>query len=232
VIEIGAGRGALTEELLSRFRSVRALEVDVALAAGLARRLGQPPGLEVIRGDALTVDLRKLTGDERWLIAGNLPYSVGTPIVRRVMSRPDLFPAAVVMVQLEVAERLVAGPGTSARGLLTVERELSADAELLFVVRPSSFTPPPAVVSAVVRLVMRPPAASPAVAARALKLAAVAFQHRRKKLRNALEPIRETLNVAAALAAAGLSGDERAQEVPLEGWLSVASTAERRQEAG
>lgn len=226
VVEIGAGRGALTLELLPRFRQVRALEVDASLAAGLARRLGRPPGLEVIRDDALSVDLEGLTDCEKWLLTGNLPYSVGTPILRRVMARPDLFPVAVVMVQLEVAERLVASPGASARGLLTVERELHADAEMLFTVSPASFMPRPAVVSAVVRLTLHAPPARPAVAARALRLASVAFQHRRKKLRNSLGLAGEDLDLAATLAAAGLSGDERAQEVSLQGWLSMACVGE------
>ena len=120
-IEIGPGRGALTEPLLDRFDRVRALELDEPLVAPLEERFGDG-GLEVIHADALTVDLSEVAGDEApWQLASNLPYSVGTAILRRLMPRHDLFTRLVVMLQREVALRVVAEPGDGNHGLMALE---------------------------------------------------------------------------------------------------------------
>ena len=222
VIEIGPGRGALTRPLLARFPIVRAVELDDALAGALGRALGHPPGLEVRHGDAVTADLDELAGGGLWSLAGNLPYSVATPIIRRVVRRGDLFGEAVVMVQLEVAQRLTARPGGGGRGLLTVEVEACADAELLFGVPARCFSPPPRVASAVVRLRLRPPAALPGRLDGALRIAAAAFTHRRKKLANALVDVVPEGGAAAVLTAAGIDPNRRAEELDLAEWLALA----------
>jgi 16S rRNA (adenine1518-N6/adenine1519-N6)-dimethyltransferase len=222
VIEIGPGQGALTGLLLERFPRVRAVELDPRLAASLAGRLGGPAGLEVVTADALTVDLDQLTGGERWSVAGNLPYSVGTPIIRRLIERHEVVAAVVVMVQLEVARRLVAGPGDPDRGFLSVLTEMHGGAELLFSVPPSCFNPPPRVTSAVVRMAPRAAAAPPEVVSRALALAADGFSHRRKKLLNALPIAAARGDLAASLPAVGLDAAMRPQEVPVAGWLALA----------
>jgi 16S rRNA (adenine1518-N6/adenine1519-N6)-dimethyltransferase len=223
VIEIGPGRGALTRPLLARFPSVRALELDDALARALPRALGSPEGLEVIAGDAVTADLDELAAGGPWSLAGNLPYSVGTPIVRRVIRRGDLFADVVVMVQLEVAERLTAGPGGRGRGLLSVEVEAYAAAELLLGVPARCFAPPPRVASAVVRLRPRPLAALPRGLDAALSLAGAAFTHRRKTLPNALAGVAPAAALAAALAVAGIEPRRRAEELALAEWLALAA---------
>jgi len=227
VLEIGPGRGALTAHLVRRFERVLAVEVDATLAYRLAANLKAPAGLEVVRGDARTVDLDALTGGEQWLVAGNLPYAVATPIMRRVLTRGDRFPVAVFMVQREVAQRLVAPPGTRDRGLLTLEVELAARSELLFTVPPRCFAPPPEVTSAVVRLTMRPSEVVTADCARVLTLAAAAFTHRRKKLPNALAAVVPATLVAAALAAAGVSTDVRPEDLDLDTWLALAAALPR-----
>jgi 16S rRNA (adenine1518-N6/adenine1519-N6)-dimethyltransferase len=221
VLEIGAGRGALTRPLLARFDRVRALELDARLAAGLARRLGNAASLEVIEADALTADLDAVAGDGPWQVAANLPYSVGTAILRRLLPRHDLFTTLVVMLQREVALRLVAPPGDRERGVLTLEAEAWAHAELLFTVPPRCFDPPPRVTSAVVRLALRRPQAEAVHVARALALAAAAFTHRRKQLANALGGLLGPA-LDGCLQAAGVAASARPQELPLAAWLTLA----------
>lgn len=202
---------------------VRAVELDPRLAADLAGRLGRPAGLEVVTADALTVDLDQLAGGERWSVAGNLPYSVGTPIIRRLIERHEVVAAVVVMVQLEVARRLVAGPGDPDRGFLSVVTEMYGGAELLFSVPASCFSPPPRVTSAVVRVEPMAALAPPEVVSRALALAADGFSHRRKKLLNALPGTATRDDLAARLVGVGLDAAMRPQEVPVAGWLALAT---------
>ena len=221
VLEIGPGRGALTRPLLERLGTVRCIELDDRLAAALPSLLGNPPGLEVRCGDALAEDLDTLAGGGPWQVAGNLPYSVATPVVRRLLPRRDLFTRLVVMVQLEVAQRLVALPGGGERGLLTLEAEAYARGELLFTVPPGRFSPPPKVMSGVVRLELRAPAVAPEVLDRALALASAAFSHRRKKLANALGG-RVGGEAATACAAAGVDPGARPQDLDLTSWLARA----------
>jgi 16S rRNA (adenine1518-N6/adenine1519-N6)-dimethyltransferase len=230
VLEIGPGRGALTRELVRRYPRVLAIEVDARLAAALPARLGASGQLEVVTADALLVDLVALCGEVPWLAAGNLPYSVATPLLRRFLEAGERFSAAVFMVQQEVAERLVAPPGASDRGLLTLEVEARARAELLFRVPPRCFQPRPKVVSAVVRLTPVQGGTTPPETGHALDVAAKAFQHRRKTIVNALAATYPRELVAAALAGAGLAATARAQELSLAQWQLLAAalpTAER-----
>jgi 16S rRNA (adenine1518-N6/adenine1519-N6)-dimethyltransferase len=222
VLEIGPGKGDLTRPLLDRFGTVRAVELDARLAHALPRRLGDPANLEVRHGDGLVLDLDELADGGPWQVAANLPYSVGTPILRRLLPRYDLFTVLVVMLQLEVARRLVAPPGGPGRGLLTLEAESHSRAELLFTVPPRCFSPPPRVTSAVVRLALRTPSAPAATVERALELASAAFTHRRKKLVNALASIASPDAVATAVVAAGADSDLRPQDPPLSLWLALA----------
>ena len=218
VLEIGPGRGALTRPLVERFATVRAVELDGALAAGLART----ERLEVRHADALTADLDELAGGGPWQVAANLPYSVGTAIVRRLLPRHDLFTALVVMVQHEVALRMVAPPGGRDRGLLTLEAEAWGRASLLFTVPPERFAPPPKVNSAVLRIELRPPHVPVAAIARALALAAVAFAQRRKKIANALAAVAVAEELAAAVRSAGVDPGARPQELGMEAWFALA----------
>ncbi len=223
VLEIGPGRGALTAPLLERFAHVRALELDPDLAASLPARLGRPEGLEVVTGDALDVDLDEAGAGGPWLLAANLPYSVGTAILRRLLVRPELFPVIVVMVQHEVASRLLAPAGSPDRGALSVEVEARATGELLFRVPPRAFAPPPRVESAVVRLRPHPAGAEAGAVEAALRLAREAFTHRRKKLVNALSAVGDAPALVAALERAGVDPGARPQTLGLREWLALAA---------
>ncbi len=176
VVEIGPGKGALTQYLLSRAQHVVAIELDPALAAFVAQRF---PALEVVRGDALKVDLT------RWPqapVAGNLPYYVATPIISRVVR---LGVPSVFLIQKEVAERIAAQPGGKEYGYFSVEIQLFAEAKLIFTVKPGAFRPPPLVESAVIQLT--PKAAPEGIDVdRFLLFASRAFRQRRKTLRNNL----------------------------------------------
>ena len=223
VQEIGPGRGALTDLLLTRFATVRAVEGDPVLAAGLERRLAAS-GLQVRLGDALHDPLDELLGGAaRWQVAANLPYSVGTAIVRRLMPRADRLTRLVVMLQRELARRLVARPGERGHGLLALERAAWADAWIAFEVPPSCFRPRPRVVSAV--LVLEPRAATEPLLEDALRVAGSALTRPRKMLANAVRPLYER----GELEAVGLDPEARPGTVPLEGWLAL---VRRRRPAG
>lgn len=153
VIEIGPGRGALTEALLSRAGRVIAIEVDRDLVPILRTRWADDPRLQVVEGDVLEQSLGALAGGP-YLLAGNVPYNITTPILFHALTRPR--PArAVYLVQLEVAQRAAAAPGDEAYGALSVNLQAVAQVELLFRVPAGAFTPPPKVESAVIRVTPR-----------------------------------------------------------------------------
>ena len=147
VIEIGPGRGALTEKLLGRAARVVAIEIDATLVEHLRSRFAGEPRLEIVHADVLDTDL------SRWgraPVAGNLPYYITSPILEKA-ARLDI-PRAVFLIQKEVAERLIAQPRHREYGYLTLQTALFADTRLLFEVKPGAFHPPPQVDSAVVLL--------------------------------------------------------------------------------
>jgi 16S rRNA (adenine1518-N6/adenine1519-N6)-dimethyltransferase len=184
VIEIGPGRGALTEKLLKRAERVVAIEVDPYLAEHLRTRFETEPRLEVVQGDVLETDL---TQWGRGPVAGNLPYYITSPILEKVATLD--VPRGVFLMQKEVAERLVAKPGDSAYGFLTVHIALFADTRLRFEVKPAAFHPPPKVDSAVVSLDPRRRDVGITDTAAFLKFIGQCFRYKRKTLRNNLADI-------------------------------------------
>ncbi len=221
VLEIGPGRGALTAPLLERFGRVVALELDPALVPGLRERFGGA-GLDIHHGDALTDDLTPLLGGDRpWQLASNLPYAVGTAILRRLMPRHDLFSRLVVMLQREVAYRVVARPGDRAHGLMALERAAWAEADVAFHVSPHAFRPRPKVTSTVLVLRPHPPVVDPALLARALGIASAALTRPRKTLANALRPRFD----ADAVRGAGLDPQRRPGTLELGEWCRLAEAA-------
>ena len=177
VVEIGPGRGALTERLLERADRVVAVELDPSLVAHLRDRW---PALEVIECNALETDL------SQWgegVLAGNLPYYIATPIISNYVRKPGVLRHGVFLIQKEVAERITAKPGTRDYGYLSVECQLLAKAEYLFSVPPGAFRPPPKVDSAVIRLTPRTELAVTDPDA-FLRFVSVCFRQKRKMLRN------------------------------------------------
>jgi 16S rRNA (adenine1518-N6/adenine1519-N6)-dimethyltransferase len=150
VLEIGPGRGALTELLLARAGRVVAVEIDRALAELLRTRWGSDPRFTLVERDVLQVPLAEVAGDD-FVLAGNVPYYITTPILFHALRRPRAR-RAVYLVQKEVAERVVAPPGGKAYGALSVNVQALARGELLFRVPPGAFSPPPKVDSAVLRV--------------------------------------------------------------------------------
>lgn len=184
VIEIGPGRGALTEFLLDRADRVVAIEIDGGLAGALTTRFRGQERLQVVQADVLETRL------EQWgpaVVAGNLPYYITSPILERIFAMGPLLRRAVILVQEEVARRLTAQPGSRAYGYLTVQTSLFTRPEILFTIPPSAFRPAPKVRSAAVRLTPRPASGS-VEHARFLKFASRCFRQKRKTLRNNLAP--------------------------------------------
>jgi 16S rRNA (adenine1518-N6/adenine1519-N6)-dimethyltransferase len=186
VVEIGPGKGALTEALLERADKVVAIEVDPHLVHYLHQKFRDPieqGRLEVIEGDVLKTDFSGA------VIVGNLPYYITSPILEKVFALPD-WTRAVFMMQAEVAERLAAKPGTRDFGYLTVQTQVYAEPKILFSVPRDAFRPPPKVESAVVGLERRrhPEVEDPVSF---LKFASLCFRHKRKTLRNNLAPLYE-----------------------------------------
>ena len=218
VLEIGPGHGALTEPLVERFDRVLALELDGNLVQPLKERFA-PLGVDVRHADALKEDLDDLVGDVgRWQVASNLPYSVGTAILRRLLPRHDLFERLVVMLQREVAHRVVARPGGKGHGLLALEREAHGDARLVFDVDPRSFKPRPKIMSSVLVIDLEPPRFDAGALRDGLALAARALTLPRKMLSNSLG--REIAD--STFERADLEPSMRPGMVTLEGWVRLA----------
>lgn len=201
LVEIGPGRGALTERLIGRSRTLDAVEIDRDLAALLRQRWGQAPGFELHAGDALDFDFAALARrrEARLRVIGNLPYNISTPLLFHVAAAHEHIDDMHVMLQKEVIDRIVAAPGSSDYGRLTVMLAPWIEAHKLFDVGPGAFTPAPRVWSAVARLAIRRNPAFEVPRAYAQTVSA-AFSQRRKTLRNALRSLLD----AEAIAAAGI----------------------------
>lgn len=228
VLEIGPGPGGLTRGLLSEgARRVLAVEKDTRCLPALQEIADAYPGqLEVINGDALEIDpLQHLTPPVR--IAANLPYNVGTELLVRWLTPqewPPFWQSLTLMFQREVAERIVAQPGSKAYGRLAILAQWRADARIVLSLPPGAFTPPPKVSSAVVHLTALPEPRFPADAAILSRVVAAAFNQRRKMLRAALKSV--SPNIETHLKAAGIAPTERAEQVSLEAFCALARELE------
>jgi 16S rRNA (adenine1518-N6/adenine1519-N6)-dimethyltransferase len=227
-IEIGPGRGALTLPLATRVADLVAVELDRDLAAHLSATTGPP--IRVVTADFLDVDVRSLVtspaaGPVR--VVGNLPYNVSAPILFKLFAASaggQLLSDATVMLQKEVADRLVAAPNTSEYGVLSVYAALYADVTRLLTLPPGAFRPPPKVTSAVVRLRFRPPQVDIGQAPVFDDLVRGSFAHRRKKLLNALHFVADRLSQdpAALIGRAGLDPGRRPGELTLTDFAALA----------
>lgn len=230
VLEIGPGPGGLTRGLLAEgARKVLAVEKDARCLPALAEIAAAYPGrLEVIHGDALNIDpLAHLTPPIR--VAANLPYNIGTELLVRWLTPgdwPPFWESLTLMFQREVAERIVAQPGSKAYGRLALLAQWRADARIVMSLPPEAFTPPPKVSSAVVHLTALPEPRYPADPAILSRVVAAAFNQRRKMLRASLKGVAP--DIADILVEAGIEPTERAEQVPLERFCALTRLLEQR----
>lgn len=238
VVEIGPGRGALTEILVQKAGRVIAIELDRMLATQLRIKYSRYPNVEVLEGDILAIDFRTVLhrtigplGDlrpekpERARLLGNLPYYITSDILLHLFEFHDQFDVIVIMVQREVAERIAARPGSRDYGLLSATAQLYTQVEKLFNLPPGAFAPPPKVHSSVLRLRVAPRFAelgvSPPEFIEFLKLA---FAMKRKTLLNNLKKRYTEEQVRNALKQGGIRADVRAEALSVEDSAAIFRT--------
>jgi 16S rRNA (adenine1518-N6/adenine1519-N6)-dimethyltransferase len=228
VLEIGPGQGTLTRALLGRGMRVIAIEKDRRLAEQL--RIGDfgSRSAQIVQGDALRLDWHTLIPQHsirnpQWKVVGNIPYHITTPLIDKALTAP-LPERVVFLVQEEVADRIVAPPGSKTYGALSVGVQVVARAEKLFTVKPGSFRPPPRVHSALVRLrPVREPLVDQKEIPRMRQFVTACFGLRRKQLRNVLRSVtgRSAAVVAAGLATLGLDPQARPETLPPEDFVRL-----------
>lgn len=221
VIEVGPGPGGLTRALLEAGAArVAAIEMDPRCIAALASLVAAADGrLSLIQGDARAIDPSSLVPPPRRIVA-NLPYNVATPLLIGWLRQAGQFESMTLMFQREVAERIVAAPGSPAYGRLAVLAQVCSEARLVMQLPPGAFVPPPKVASSVVRLDPHPVQPAPALLAALESVTAAAFGQRRKMLRGALRAI--VADPHSLLAAAGIAPDRRAETLTLAEFLRLA----------
>jgi 16S rRNA (adenine1518-N6/adenine1519-N6)-dimethyltransferase len=234
VVEIGSGPGGLTRALLALDAArVIAVERDARAITALQEIAGHYPGrVEIVAADALSFDPRAFLGSSLARIVANLPYNIATALLVSWVATepwPPWYDAAILMFQREVAERIVAAPGTKAYGRLSILVQWRCEARILFDVNPSAFVPPPKVTSSLLRLVpRREPLACDRRCLEAVTQAA--FGQRRKMLRQSLRSL--GADVTALLGGAGLDPTARAEDVPVAGFVSLARALAAQRDLG
>ncbi|NQV97600.1 MAG: 16S rRNA (adenine(1518)-N(6)/adenine(1519)-N(6))-dimethyltransferase RsmA [Acidimicrobiaceae bacterium] len=216
VLEIGAGLGSLTLALAETGAQIVAVEIDNGLVEVLRETTSSLANVEVIHADALQLDWRPLLAkSQHWQVVANLPYNVATPIIAEILDRVAQVSHLLVMVQREVAERLVASVGSPAYGAVSVKINYWATAQIIADVPASVFYPQPRVESALVDIHRRSePGVSGVVASELFALVRAGFSKRRKMLRRALNGIATPENFATAQVAP----EARAEELDLQAW--------------
>lgn len=233
VVEIGPGPGGLTRALLALgARRVVAIERDQRAVAALEEIAARYPGrLDIVAGDALLIDPRDQLGPERARVVANLPYNIATALLVNwltVEPWPPWYDSLLLMFQREVAERIVAAPGSKSYGRLSVLAGWRTEAKMLFDVARSAFVPPPKVTSSIVRLTPRqePLSCDSKVLQRVTE---AAFGQRRKMLRQSLKTL--GVDAMALLTEAGIEPTARAEEIPVDGFVALANIFSARAKA-
>jgi 16S rRNA (adenine1518-N6/adenine1519-N6)-dimethyltransferase len=230
VLEIGPGKGALTQALARRAKRLIAVELDRMLSTELRFKYRLQPQVEIIEADVLKLDFRTVLNrtigplnDLRPLkpsparVVGNLPYYITSDILLRLFEFHDQFDVIVIMVQREVADRIAAAPGSRDYGLLSATAQLYAKVEKLFTLPPEAFAPPPKVHSTVLRLTMAPRFAELEIKpAEFIGFLKTAFAMKRKTLLNNLKKDYSEELVRSTLRETGIRSDVRAEALPLE----------------
>ena len=226
VLEVGPGPGVLTAKLAERARSVTAVEIDERMVAVLRDTLAGRDNVRIVRADALAVDLFAAGERRPTRIVANVPYQITTPLLERFIGDERRPPLVVVLVQEEVARRMVATASSGKeRGFLSVFVQSFADAKIVRRVPPSAFRPAPKVSSAVVALRTHArPAFAPLDRTAFLRFVSDVFRHRRKQLRGALghEAGVTPDRAVAALRECGIEPRRRAEELTLDEWVALA----------
>ena len=231
VLEVGPGLGGLTRAVAAVAGRVLAVEVDPALAGVLrAETVSDLENVRILRADFLSLDLPHVLpeslGSPPYVVVANIPYSITTPLIGRLLEHAGLFSRAVLMVQREVAERITAAPGTSDYGSLTLYVNLYAQAKRIALVSKKAFVPAPEVDSAIIRLDLRPSALFPETTpSRYLSVVHASFQQRRKNLGNSLTgpPLNWTREQAQkALYEAGIDPNRRGETLSPEEFARIA----------
>ncbi len=219
-IEIGAGHGEMTRLLAAEGRRVVAIEADRRLAEQLQKRIRENPaewpGVEVVPGDILQLDLGKLAGG-KFRVYGNLPYYITSPILHRLFDFADRIESIHIVIQFEVAVRIVARPGRREYGYLSAACQFYTRPEIVLRIPPGAFRPPPRVTSALVRMTLPGERASLGISndRQFLEFIQACFGQKRKTLRNNLRPIASDTKIQAALGSCGLRPDARAEQLSL-----------------
>jgi len=235
VLEIGPGKGALTDTLAARAGRLIAIEIDRMLATELRYKYSRNPGVEILEGDVLRIDFRTVLNravgpltDLRPLdrsparVAGNLPYYITSDILLRLFDFHDQFDVMVILVQREVADRIAAKPGSREYGLLSATAQLYTEVEKLFTLPPGAFSPPPRVHSSVLRLTVAPRFAELGVSPRPfIDFLKLAFAMKRKTLLNNLKKRYADENIRESLRQAGARRDARAEALSLEQMATI-----------
>ena len=231
VLEIGPGVGALTDVLAVRAARLYVVEYDRGLCVVLRRKFAAHPEVKVIEGDALDVDLRGEIPETEVKVVASLPYNISVPILFRLIEERHVFPDLTVMLQKEVADRLLAKVDTKAYGAPSVLFQLYAEPRGRFRVGSSAFYPRPQVASEVMRVRLAPTPRVPVEEPRLMSaIVRAAFQQRRKMLRNAVQTVAEPLALPPAVwedvfAAAGVDGRARGETLDLATFARLSDAA-------
>ncbi len=226
-MEIGAGHGEMTTRLAQRARKLFAMELDPVLARRLRNVMARYKSVEVVQSDVMAVDFAKLTGGERFSVYGNLPYYITSPILHRLFEHAERIAAIHIVIQYEVAVRIVAQPGRRDYGYLSVASQWFGRPELVLQIPPEAFSPPPKVDSALVSFHMPGERVNnPGMDENAfLDFVKECFAQKRKTLRNNL---RGRLGTRAedVLKEAGLTSDARAEQLTIAQFVALFQLAQ------
>jgi len=228
VLEIGPGRGALTVPISGIVQQLIAIERDETLYRHLKALFSDSPHVRILHADALEVDYQDLGFKKKAKVVANLPYYVATPILRRLLAGRCLFSEMTLMLQKEVAERVVAQPGGKDYGFLSITCQLFSDIQFCFVVPPKVFNPPPEVESAVLKFKLREEPKAPVKDLKHFfELVKQAFAQRRKTLRNTLKSHPNLIHSPAlldgALEALNISPHLRGETLSVEAYARLSN---------
>jgi 16S rRNA (adenine1518-N6/adenine1519-N6)-dimethyltransferase len=234
IIEIGPGRGALTRRLVQEAGRVIAIEFDRDLIAQLGKQFSSQENFRLVEGDALATDFcALLEPGTNVRVVANLPYNIATAILQRLIEQRNCITEMVLMLQREVVERMIAPPGSSERGFLSLLVEAHCESEKLFDVSPGAFRPAPKVWSSVIRLTLRPGLWEDSLNEKLLwPVVSAGFAQRRKtilnNLRNAPAPLQEIVKshggASIVLCQAKVDLQRRAETLTLDEWMRIART--------